>query len=205
MVSRFYRPLIVPLIEHRSLGIAFLVLIIAATAGVCVLFYTQTVPVKMLPFDNKPEFSVVVNMPEGTALPETANALRLLAEKVNEMPEVTAVQTYAGTAQPFNFNGMVRHYYMRNRPWEGDLLVMLKDKRERELGSHALAVQGSPTPKAHRRQVGGQDRGGGDATRSSGPSDRGGGGLRTDRCRSPPGSRGHDAHLRGGGGCGGCG
>jgi multidrug efflux pump subunit AcrB len=141
LVSRFYRPLIVPLIEHRSLGIAFLVLTIVGTAGVCVLFYTQTVPVKMLPFDNKPEFSVVVNMPEGTALPETANALRVLAQKVKEMPEVIAVQTYAGTAQPFNFNGMVRHYYMRNRPWEGDLLVMLKDKGERELGSHALAVQ----------------------------------------------------------------
>ena len=141
LVSRFYRPLIVPLIEHRPLGIAFLVLTIAATAAVCGLFYTQTVAVKMLPFDNKPEFSVVVNMPEGTALPETANALRLLAEKVQEMPQVTAVQTYAGTAQPFNFNGMVRHYYLRNRPWEGDLLVMLKGKHQRELGSHALAVQ----------------------------------------------------------------
>ena len=141
IVSRFYRPLIVPLIEHRPLGLAFLVLTIAGTAAVCVLFYTQTVPVKMLPFDNKPEFSVVVNMPDGTALPETANALRLLAEKVKEMPEVTAVQAYAGAAQPFNFNGMVRHYYMRSRPWQGDLLVMLKDKRERALGSHALAVK----------------------------------------------------------------
>ena len=141
LVSKVYRPLVVPLIEHRALGIGFLVAIIAATAGVCVLFYTQTVAVKMLPFDNKPEFSVVVNMPEGTALPETANALRLLAEKVKDLPEVTMVQTYAGTAQPFNFNGMVRHYYIRNRPWEGDLLVMLTDKRERELGSHALAVQ----------------------------------------------------------------
>jgi multidrug efflux pump subunit AcrB len=105
-----------------------------------VLFYTQTVPVKMLPFDNKPEFSVVVNMPEGTALPVTANVVRRLAEKVRTMPEVTAVQTYVGTAQPFNFNGMVRHYYLRERPWEGDLLVMLKDKNERKLGSHALAV-----------------------------------------------------------------
>ncbi|MGA7979364.1 MAG: efflux RND transporter permease subunit, partial [Chromatiaceae bacterium] len=139
-VSKLYRPLVLPLIEHRILGIGFLIFIIAATAGVCVLFYTQTVPVKMLPFDNKPEFSVIVNMPEGTALPETANAVSQLAERVQDIPEVTAVQTYVGTAQPFNFNGMVRHYYLRQNPWEGDLLVMLKDKKERERGSHAIAV-----------------------------------------------------------------
>jgi multidrug efflux pump subunit AcrB len=141
LVSRVYRPLVTPLIEHRTLGVAFLASVIAATAAVCVLFYTQTVPVKMLPFDNKPEFSVVVNLPEGTALPVTANVLRELAHKVREIPEVTAVQTYAGTAQPFNFNGMVRHYYLRQNPWDGDLLVMLKDKKERERGSHAIATE----------------------------------------------------------------
>lgn len=140
IISRLYRPLVMPLVENRRLGIFFLVGTIAFTAFVCVLFYTKTVPVKMLPFDNKPEFSVIVNMPEGTALPETANVLRQLALKVREIPEVTAIQTYSGTAQPFNFNGMVRHYYLRERPWEGDLLVMLKDKNERERGSHAIAV-----------------------------------------------------------------
>jgi len=141
LVSRIYRPFVLPLVEHRWIGITFLISTIAATALVCVLFYTKTVTVKMLPFDNKPEFSVIVNMPEGTALPETANAVRNLADKVKEIPEVTAVQTYAGTSQPFNFNGMVRHYYLRERPWEGDLLVMLKDKNERERGSHAIAVE----------------------------------------------------------------
>ncbi|MFZ0791505.1 MAG: efflux RND transporter permease subunit, partial [Chromatiaceae bacterium] len=140
LVSRVYRPLVTPLIEHPVLGRAFLVSVIALTGAVCVLFYTQTVPVKMLPFDNKPEFSVVVNMPEGTALPVTANVLRELANKVREIPEVTEVQSYAGTAQPFNFNGMVRHYYLRQNPWEGDLLVMLKEKKERERGSHAIAT-----------------------------------------------------------------
>jgi multidrug efflux pump subunit AcrB len=140
IVSRIYRPLVLPLIEHRALGVGFLITTIAATAGVCALFYTQTVAVKMLPFDNKPEFSVVVNMPEGTALPETANVVRQLAEKVREIPEVTAVQAYTGTSQPFNFNGMVRHYYLRENPWEGDLLVMLKDKNERARGSHQIAV-----------------------------------------------------------------
>ncbi len=140
IVSRFYRPLVMPLIENRALGKLFLVGTIATTALVCTLFYFKVVPVKMLPFDNKPEFSVVVNMPEGTALPETANAVRRLAEKLRELPEVVAIQTYAGTAQPFNFNGMVRHYYLREQAWEGDLLVILKDKRERKRGSHEIAV-----------------------------------------------------------------
>jgi multidrug efflux pump subunit AcrB len=139
-ISRIYRPIIMPLINNRKLGVTFLISIIAATALLCLTFYTQHVPVKMLPFDNKPEFTVIVNMPEGTAMPDTANVTLALAEAVREIPEVTAVVTYAGTAQPFNFNGMVRHYYLRQKPWEGDLLVMLTDKKERERGSHELAV-----------------------------------------------------------------
>ncbi len=140
-ISRFYRPIIMPLVDNRKLGLLFLFSIIGLTAVLCVTFYTQHVAVKMLPFDNKPEFSVVVNMPEGTAMPDTANVTLQLADAVRQIPEVTAVQTYAGTAQPFNFNGMVRHYYLRQRAWEGDLLVMLKDKNERERGSHAIAVE----------------------------------------------------------------
>jgi len=154
LVSRVYRPLVVPLIEHRALGKLFLWGIITITALVCSLFYFKVVPVKMLPFDNKPEFSVVVNMPEGTALPETANVVRQLAEKLREMDEVVAIQTYAGTAQPFNFNGMVRHYYLREQAWEGDLVVMLKDKNERARGSHELAVAARALLKPLAQQLG---------------------------------------------------
>jgi len=140
-ISKFYRPIITPLIENRKLGLIFLFSIIGITAALCITFYTQHVAVKMLPFDNKPEFSVVINMPEGTAMPDTANVAMQLAEAVRVIPEVTAVQTYVGTAQPFNFNGMVRHYYLRQRAWEGDLLVMLKDKNDRDRGSHEIAVE----------------------------------------------------------------
>jgi multidrug efflux pump subunit AcrB len=140
-ISRWYRPIITPLANNRKLGLLFLFTIIGVTAGLCATFYTQQVAVKMLPFDNKPEFSVVVNMPEGTALPDTANVTLQLAEAVRKIPEVTAVQAYSGTAQPFNFNGLVRHYYLRQRAWEGDLLVMLKDKNERDRGSHEIAVE----------------------------------------------------------------
>jgi len=142
IVSKLYRPLIMPLINNRRMGIFFLVGIIVATALSVLLFYpTQWVAAKMLPFDNKPEFSVIINMPEGTAMPLTANLAHDLATAVNQLPEVTAVQTFAGTAQPFNFNGMVRHYYLRQKPWQGDLLVQLLDKDDREKSSHQLAEE----------------------------------------------------------------
>jgi multidrug efflux pump subunit AcrB len=141
IIGKIYEPVIRPLINHRSLGILFLVSIIAMTAAVCSLFYFKVVAVKMLPFDNKPEFNVVVNMPEGTALPVTANVVQILADKLREeIPEVTAMQTYAGTASPFNFNGLVRHYYLRQMPWMGDIQVMLLEKHDRERSSHELSV-----------------------------------------------------------------
>jgi len=139
LIGRFYKPCMMPLCNNRILGLTFLVGLFAATVLSCVLFYTTSVTVKMLPFDNKPEFNVVVNMPEGTALPVTANTVALLAEELRLVSEVTAVQTYVGTASPFNFNGMVRHYYLRDQPWHADIQVMLLDKTERERSSHEIA------------------------------------------------------------------
>ncbi len=141
IIGRYYRPIIEPLIERRSLGLMFLIGVIALTALACLLFYTKTVAVKMLPFDNKPEFNVVINMPEGTALPVTANVAQQLATELQKMPEVVALQTYVGTASPYNFNGLVRHYYLRQQPWEADIQVMLLDKHAREASSHELSVQ----------------------------------------------------------------
>ena len=140
MIGRFYRPCMSPLCMNRTIGLAFLFGLIAATLLACSLFYTQAVTVKMLPFDNKPEFNVVVNMPDGTAMPVTSNVATQLAAKLREIPEVTSLQTYAGTASPFNFNGMVRHYYLRQQPWEADIQVMLQDKNDRERPSHEIAV-----------------------------------------------------------------
>ncbi|MGD2075517.1 MAG: efflux RND transporter permease subunit [Gammaproteobacteria bacterium] len=153
IIGRVYEPIIWPLIKYRTLGILFLVTIIALTAAVCALFYFKVVAVKMLPFDNKPEFNVVVNMPEGTALPVTANVVQLMAEEIRaEIPEVTALQTYVGTASPFNFNGLVRHYYLRQNPWEGDIQVMLLDKNDRERSSHQVsnAARDLLTPMAQK-------------------------------------------------------
>ncbi|MCP3851250.1 MAG: efflux RND transporter permease subunit [Gammaproteobacteria bacterium] len=141
-IGGFYRPLLLPLIKNRFLGWSFLIAIIILFFLACSLFYSKVVTVKMLPFDNKPEFNVLINMPEGTAILETANVARRLAETVQKMvPEVTALQTYAGTASPFNFNGMVRHYYLRQDPWHADIQVMLVDKEHRGKSSHQLAEE----------------------------------------------------------------
>ncbi|WP_428540325.1 efflux RND transporter permease subunit [Profundibacter sp.] len=118
------------------------------------LFYTQTVTVKMLPNDNKPEFNVVVNMPEGTALPVTANAVTRLSDELLKMPEVVALQSYTGTASPFNFNGLVRHTYLRDFAWGADIQVQLTDKGDRDRTSHDLAVAARAALKPLADQLG---------------------------------------------------
>ncbi|MCW9014940.1 MAG: efflux RND transporter permease subunit [Gammaproteobacteria bacterium] len=139
-IGRFYTPIMRPLCTNSVVGYVFLFSLIGATFLACSMFYTKAVTVKMLPFDNKSEFNVVINMPEGTALPVTANMTTQAAAILREMPEVIAIQTYVGTASPFNFNGMVRHYYMRQKPWQADIQIMLLDKDKRERESHEIAV-----------------------------------------------------------------
>ena len=136
----FFKKLLVPLIQNRLIGTLFAVGLIITFLLSMVLFYTTSVTVKMLPNDNKPEFNVTVNMPDGTSLPVTANVVSQIAQELRKMPEVTALQSYAGTASPFNFNGLVRHTYLRSKSWMGDIQVQLQDKSERERDSHSLAV-----------------------------------------------------------------
>ncbi|NEV64970.1 efflux RND transporter permease subunit [Thiorhodococcus minor] len=137
----FFRGLLVPLIERKPLGYAFLFGLIGAFFLSCGLFYAKAVAFKMLPYDNKPELSVVLDMPEGTALGKTVNTARLLADQVRGIPEVLAIQTYAGTAKPFDFNGMVRHYYLRQKPWQGEIQIQVTDKHERDRSSHEIALE----------------------------------------------------------------
>jgi len=140
-LDSLYRRVLVPLIENRFYGKVFLIGLVAAFFLVCSLFYSTAVTVKMLPYDNKQEFSVVLDMPEGSAMASTANAVLQMAEVIRSVPEVTAVQTYTGTAKPFDFNGMVRHYYLRSEPWQGELQVQLLHKTKRDRSSHEIAQQ----------------------------------------------------------------
>lgn len=139
-LERRFRSIITPIVNDRKRGFITLGLIIGAFFASCLFFYTNWVTVKMLPLDNKPEFSITVDMPEGTALPHTANLTNRIAEVLREFPEVTALQSYSGTAQPFDFNGMVRHYYLRQDPWQGEVHVQLLDKGDRKRSSHEIAV-----------------------------------------------------------------
>ena len=126
----------VPLFRYGFLAMVTVLLLASVS-----LFYIEFVKVKMLPFDNKSEFQVIIDMPEGTTLEETARVTRELAEAVFEQPEVVNVQTYVGTAAPYNFNGLVRHYFLRRGSNVADIQVNLVGKKERELQSHDIAKQ----------------------------------------------------------------
>ncbi|MBL3589459.1 MAG: efflux RND transporter permease subunit [gamma proteobacterium endosymbiont of Lamellibrachia anaximandri] len=138
-LDKLFRKLIPALLDNKRLGWGFLIGLILIFFAVCGMFYTTAVTVKMLPFDNKPEFAVIIDMPEGTALPTTSNLARELAEELRKMPEVTALQTYTGSARPFDFNGMVRHYYLREKSWLAEIQVQLLDKKARKRTSHEIA------------------------------------------------------------------
>jgi multidrug efflux pump subunit AcrB len=111
-----------------------------AAIGIAVLLVVfQLVVLKMLPFDNKSEFQVIVDMPEGTSIEHTGRVLDALAESIEKVPEVTDYQVYAGTAAPINFNGLVRQYYLRADSNVGDIQVNLADKKHRKRSSHEIA------------------------------------------------------------------
>jgi len=116
------------------LGLVVLLLLMSAS-----LLLFRAVIVKMLPFDNKSEFQVIVDMPEGTSLEATAAVTRRLAVALHQIPEITDLETYVGTASPFNFNGLVRHYYLRRGDNVADIQVNLTSKGERSDQSHAIA------------------------------------------------------------------
>jgi multidrug efflux pump subunit AcrB len=124
------------------LGIALAILVSVALPAV------QLVILKMLPFDNKSEFQIIVDMPVGTPLEKTAQVLAEMGAAVAQLPEVTDYQAYAGTAAPINFNGLVRQYYLRAGPEVGDLQVNLVDKHERDRKSHEIAQAVRPAVEA---------------------------------------------------------
>jgi multidrug efflux pump subunit AcrB len=140
-LTRQYRVFMGSLLHHQRRRWAFLGIVVALLLGSTLLFYTGWVKVKMLPFDNKSEFQVIIDLPNGTTLEQTAHVTQLLAQAAQQQPEVTNVQTYSGTASPYNFNGLVRHYYLRRGPNVADIQVNLKPKAERKLQSHEIAKQ----------------------------------------------------------------
>lgn len=140
----FFNRIMLPFLRGKSgrwprvlLYTSLLVLILGSVS----LAAVQMVVLKMLPFDNKSEFQVVVDMPEGTTVEQTGVVLNELAEYIITVPEVKDFQIYAGTAAPINFNGLVRQYYLREGPNVGDIQVNLVDKTKRSKKSHEVALE----------------------------------------------------------------
>jgi multidrug efflux pump subunit AcrB len=142
--TRLYRRFMGPLIAKTRWRLAFLAGIIVLLLASMATVGLGWVKVKMLPFDNKSEFQIILNMPEGSALERTAQAAREIAAAVRVEPEVTDYQIYTGVAAPFNFNGLVRHYFMRRGAHIADLQVNLVSKSERKAQSHDIAKRVRP-------------------------------------------------------------
>jgi multidrug efflux pump subunit AcrB len=153
-LARWYRGLLEGLIgnaRRRVLAYGSMVALLALSA---LLVPLKLVTVKMLPFDNKSEFQLIVDMPEGTALERTAEVAQALALTAGRDPAVRDVQTYAGIAAPFNFNGLVRHYFLRRGPTVADVQVNLLPKHERSEQSHAIALRVRPVVDSIARAYG---------------------------------------------------
>ncbi len=138
-LHRLYQRLFRPLLESRPRRFALLAGVAVLLLASMTLFPLRIAAVKMLPHDNKSELQVVVDMPEGTTLEHTAAVARELALALRGLPEVTDIETYVGTSAPFNFNGLVRHYFLRSGPLVADLQVNLLPKHDRATASHPFA------------------------------------------------------------------
>ncbi len=139
-LGRAYAAVARPILASKARSWLFIASVVVLTFGSLGLFYTKHVTVKLLPFDNKSELSVTIDLPEGAPVEATDAVAQAVATAVLALPEVTSVQTHAGTAAPFNFNGLVRHSYLRASPEMGEVAINLLPKGERDRASHAIAL-----------------------------------------------------------------
>lgn len=139
-LGRLYAATARPILATKTRSWIFLALVGLLTLGSLSLFYTKHVTVKLLPFDNKSELQVTIDLPEGSSVEATDAIAQAVGRTVLDMPEVVSVQTHAGTAAPFNFNGLVRHAYMRAASYQGDVAINLTPKSERYRSSHDIAL-----------------------------------------------------------------
>ena len=142
--TRLYRRVMGNLIRQPKWRWGFLGLVALLLVGSLSLVLLKLVRVKMLPFDNKSEFQVIIDMPEGSTLEQTAAVTREISDYVRTVPEVTDYQMYVGTASPYNFNGLVRHYFLRRGPNVADIQVNLLPKGDRKAQSHDIAKRVRP-------------------------------------------------------------
>ena len=141
LLYKTYARIVAPILDRKFLQWGMVSIMTILFIASCLLAVFRFVPLKMLPYDNKNEFLIVVDMPEGTTLERTATATRDLAQYLMTVPEVTNVSTYAGIASPMDFNGMVRHYYLRQGANVAEIHVNLIDKVNRQQQSHEIGLR----------------------------------------------------------------
>ncbi|WP_029012761.1 efflux RND transporter permease subunit [Niveispirillum irakense] len=139
-LGRLYRRVATQLLSSRRHAGRFLAVVGLATVAALGLFASKSVTVKLLPFDNKSELSIQVNLPRGSSLEQTQRLLFQAADIAGTLPELHSAQIYAGTAAPFNFNGLVRHSFLRASPELGEVQINLAPKEERDRASHDIAL-----------------------------------------------------------------
>lgn len=147
-LTRMYRRIMTPLLRSGGRRMAFFGMVGVLLLASMSLVAFKLVTVKMLPFDNKNEFQVIVDMPTGTSLEQTAVATRAIADELAKVPEVDNFQTTVGAASPYNFNGLVRHYFMRAASYQADIQVNLLGKHERSVQSHGIVKRIRPALQA---------------------------------------------------------
>jgi multidrug efflux pump subunit AcrB len=146
--TRLYRKIMTPLIGNRFRRWVFLISVVLLLIVSCAMVGIGWVRVKMLPFDNKSEFQVIIDMPESATLEETSAAAMEMGDYLKTVNEVVDYQLYVGTSAPFNFNGLVRHYYLRSNTCQADIQVNLADKGHRKKQSHDIAKRVRPVLKS---------------------------------------------------------
>jgi len=146
--TRLYRKIMTPLIGNRFWRWVFLISVVFLLIVSCAMVGIGWVRVKMLPFDNKSEFQVIIDMPESATLEETSAAAMEMGDYLKTVNEVVDYQLYVGTSAPFNFNGLVRHYYLRSNACQADIQVNLADKGHRKKQSHDIAKRVRPVLKS---------------------------------------------------------
>jgi len=139
--QRIYRKILTPLLDNRAKGKAVMGLVLVLFMLAALLPIMRWVPLKLLPFDNKNEVQVIIDMPENSTLEQTAAITKRVSVIVQKLPEVTAIASYVGLPSPIDFNGMVRQYYQRHAPYLADLRVLLIDKGQREHQSHGVVLR----------------------------------------------------------------
>ncbi len=148
-----YARLARPILASRRRSKMLLAGVTLATLAAIAMFPLEGITVKLLPFDNKSNLQLVADLPRGSTLEDTERVLAAAARRLEVIPEITSMQLYAGTAAPFDFNGLVRHYYLRDQPDQGQLEINLLNRHQRDRTSHAIALQvrrllaGLPMPK----------------------------------------------------------